>query len=193
MSSVNRWLTGWMLRALGGLGLKNLGPCHLYLMCPSYKSVTRDICSKQIYYDRQRKLYKAHCCMFPGKLVKVWLNMWFISLLNILGMAFLLNFDAFCSNHGLVWPAILLFYSVSAFFWYAVFLMCCFELKKQLRSSHPTKKSVWKKSGKLCRGLQCTHVRNTYMLPFESEVGCFKGVVVCLSCIWTFLVLIVFF
>jgi len=44
------------------------------------------------------------------------------------------------------------------------------------------------------RELYCFHVRNTYILPFKSElVGCFKGVVVCLSCIWPFLVLFGFF
>jgi len=35
------------------------------------------------------------------------------------------------------------------------------------------------------RELYCFQARNTYLLPFKSElVGCFKGVVVCLSCIW---------
>jgi len=28
---------------------------HFGLVCRSYKSVTRDLCSKQIYYNRQRK------------------------------------------------------------------------------------------------------------------------------------------
>jgi len=29
MFSVHGQLMGWMLRAMGGPGLKNLGPCHL--------------------------------------------------------------------------------------------------------------------------------------------------------------------
>jgi len=29
------------------------------LVCRSYKSVTRDLCWKQIYYNRQRKWYKT--------------------------------------------------------------------------------------------------------------------------------------
>jgi len=30
-STVHGWLMGRMLRAMGGPGLKNLGPCHIYL------------------------------------------------------------------------------------------------------------------------------------------------------------------
>jgi len=32
MSSVHGQLMGWMVRAMGGPGSKNLGPCHLYLV-----------------------------------------------------------------------------------------------------------------------------------------------------------------
>jgi len=38
------------------------------LVCRSYKSVTRDLCRKQICEDRQIKLYKTHHYIFPGKL-----------------------------------------------------------------------------------------------------------------------------
>jgi len=34
--------------------------------------------------------------------------------------------------------------------------------------------------------LYCFYVWNTYLLPFKNAVGCFKGVVVCFSCICFF-------
>ena len=46
------------------------------LVCRSQKSVARDRCSKQMYYNWQRKWYKTHCCMCPGKSVKIWQNIW---------------------------------------------------------------------------------------------------------------------
>jgi len=47
---------------------------HFGLVCRSYKSVTRDRRSKQIYYNRQRKWYNTQRYKFSEKLLNFKLN-----------------------------------------------------------------------------------------------------------------------
>ena len=65
-----------------------LGRLTFGLGCCLYKSVIRDLCSKQISKNRQIKWYEIQRYAFPGKLVIIWWNIWFLWCLNFFVIVF---------------------------------------------------------------------------------------------------------
>ena len=110
------------------------------------KSATRDLCSKQRHDNRQRKLYKIHCSVFPEKLVHIWWIMRFFLLFDLFVMAFLVNSDAHFLNHSLHWPVIV-FFLLARFFDLKNLCYVLLGLWNFFTFLASTEKSGWKKSG----------------------------------------------
>jgi len=52
------------------------------------QSLARDLCIREICYNKERKWYRTQCYLFPWKLVKIWCNIWLFWLMDFLWWRF---------------------------------------------------------------------------------------------------------